>query len=253
MVPQTLGALGAFLTLVAPGIVFELLRERRRAGRTESAFREASRVALGSLVFSLLASVVLIGVRPLVANALVDLPRFAADGAAYARQHVPAIAVSVVVELVLACAFAVLVDLVLARRGHETTSVQPQTAWRVVFRTDRPRDTVPWVHVHLEDGSSFFGFLRSHTASGDPDDREIVLEGTELTYLGQPLLGGDAVEETVIGGRWDRVVIPASRVKYLRVQYRDVTTGQRVVPRRPGPARRKVTAQDPVPAPDPSA
>jgi hypothetical protein len=248
LVPQTLGALGAFLTLVAPGIVFELLRERRRVRRTESAFREASRVALGSLVFSLLASVVLIGVHALfrslfAANVLIDLDRFAANGASYARQHVGSIAFSVLAELALACAFAVLVDFLLARRGHETRSVQPETAWRVVFRTDRPKDSVPWVHVHLEDGSSFFGFLRTHTASGDPDDREIVLEGAELTYLGKPLGGEDAVEETVIGGRWDRVVIPASRVKYLRVQYRDVTTGRRVIPRRPRPAVNKVTAQ----------
>lgn len=51
MTPQTMGALAAFLALVAPGIVFELRRERRRARRAETAFREAARVALGSLAF----------------------------------------------------------------------------------------------------------------------------------------------------------------------------------------------------------
>jgi hypothetical protein len=63
VVPQTIGALASFLALVAPGIVFELLRERRRAGARESAFHEASRVAVSSLAFTLAATMILLGLH----------------------------------------------------------------------------------------------------------------------------------------------------------------------------------------------
>ncbi|MEV8440749.1 DUF6338 family protein [Actinosynnema sp. NPDC051121] len=231
MVPQTLGAVASFLALVAPGIVFELLRERRRAGFKESSFREASRVALGSLVFTLSASVLLIAVGAAVravsgVHVVVDLERLVSDGAAYVRAHPALVTTSVLAELVLACALAALLDLLLARRRSEIASVQQQTAWHQVFRRDRPPGSVPWVHVHLVDGTSFFGFLRSHTASGVPEEREIVLEGVSMTYLGKPLDGDESHVEDVIGERWARVVIPATQIKYLRIQYRDRESGR---------------------------
>jgi hypothetical protein len=230
VVPQTLGAVASFLALVAPGIVFELLRERRRAGFKESPFREAARVALGSLAFTVLSCVLLIAVGAAVralsgVDVVVDLGRLVTGGAAYVRSNLALVAGSVVAELVLACALAAALDVLLARRGREITSVQQQTAWHQVFRRDRPPGTVPWVHVQLTDGTSFFGFLRSHTASGVPEEREIVLEGVSMTYLGKPLDGTDAHVEDVIGERWARVVIPSTQIRYLRVQYRDLASG----------------------------
>ncbi|MEU4740089.1 DUF6338 family protein [Actinosynnema sp. NPDC023658] len=241
MVPQTLGAVASFLALVAPGIVFELLRERRRAGFKETPFREASRVALGSLAFTLVACTLLIAVGAAVralfgVDVVVDLDRLVDGGAAYVRAHLPLVLTSVVAELVLACAAAAALDQLLARRRREITSVQQQTAWHQVFRRDRPAGSVPWVHVHLVDGTSFFGFLRSHTASGVPEEREIVLEGVSMTYLGKPLDGEDAHVEDVIGERWARVVIPSAQIKYLRVQYRDQESGQLVDTRTRAPA-----------------
>ncbi|WP_433268891.1 DUF6338 family protein [Actinosynnema sp. CS-041913] len=232
MVPQTLGTLLSFLALVAPGIVFELLRERRRAGRKESAFREAARVALGSLVFTVVSCLLVLGllavVRLVSGTDLLDVAKLVTDGGAYAKTRLwPIVGVASAVLLV-ACALAVLVDHLVARRGREIVAVRQETAWRQVFRTDRPDNSVPWVHVHLVDDTSFFGYLRSHTASGTPDEREIVLEGDALTYLGPPLRGGDTPEQKLIGDRWPRVVIPANQIKYLRVQYRSLVTDERV-------------------------
>ena len=62
MAPDTLGALLAFLVFVAPGLCFELLRERRRPALEQTAFREASRIALTSLLFSGAALVVVVAV-----------------------------------------------------------------------------------------------------------------------------------------------------------------------------------------------
>ena len=59
MIPTNWLTVVLFLVLVAPGLLFDLLSERRRASVTESAFREASRVILASLIFDLFAFAVL--------------------------------------------------------------------------------------------------------------------------------------------------------------------------------------------------
>ena len=55
MIPNTTGAVLAFFLFVAPGLLFDLLSERRRAGIPETSFREASRVVLASTAFTTLA------------------------------------------------------------------------------------------------------------------------------------------------------------------------------------------------------
>lgn len=252
MVPQTIGTLASFLALVAPGIVFELLRERRRAGAKESAFHEASRVAVSSLAFSLTSTAILIGLHAAMSawfgwTLFVDVPALVTQPD-YAKQHVALIGYSVVAELVLACALALAFDFVLAGRRRQPRSMGRQSAWVKVFRDDRPENTLCWVHVMFEDGTSVFGFLRSYDADGDPSTREIVLEGVKMTYVGE----GRRI--SVIGRDWERVVIPGSRIKFLRVQYLDAKSGERVDSARRPPreviedAARRTSAS---PAPDP--
>jgi len=232
VIPQTLGALAAFLALVAPGIVFELRRERRRAPREETAFREASRVAPGSLVFTLVSLLILTGIQGLAAAAglrLVASPEgWLASGQAYAQEHLALIVLSVAVELGLACALAIGLDVLLARRSHETATVRQRTAWSETLRIDRPAGTVPWAHVHLDNGSSFFGYVRSYSPSEPVNEREIVLEGESLTYQGKALAGTEQYEKKVIGESWHRVIIPGSKIDYLRVCYIDPKTGELV-------------------------
>lgn len=232
MVPQTIGALASFLALVAPGIVFELLREQRRAGPKETVFREASRVALSSLVLTVGSTAILLGVHAATAKwfgwkLFVDLTALVTKPD-YLKQNVALVGYSAVAELALACALAFAFDLVLARRRRQQRSVGKQSAWVKVFREDRPANALCWVHVMLEDGSSFFGFLRSYDAAGDPGTREIVLEGVKMTYVGEPVSGGDGKKVTVIGQDWERVVIPGSRIRFVRVQYLDAESGERV-------------------------
>jgi hypothetical protein len=230
VIPQTLGALAAFLTLVAPGIAFELRRERRRARHQETAFREASRVALGSLVFTVASLLVLTGIQGLFAllglHLLASPQAWLSSGDGYVREHLALIVVSVAVELALACALAIGFDFLLARRGREQASVRQWTAWTEALRLDRPADTRPWVHIFLESGSSFFGYVRSFTPSGPMGEREIVIEGESLTYQGKPLAGIEEFEKKVIGDTWHRVVIPGAKIAYLRVAYLHQETGE---------------------------
>jgi Family of unknown function (DUF6338) len=59
MIPETFAALYAFLGLVAPGLIYQILREKRRPAVDETAFREASRIALTSLVFTTVATLLM--------------------------------------------------------------------------------------------------------------------------------------------------------------------------------------------------
>jgi Family of unknown function (DUF6338) len=63
VIPQTAAALLAFPALVAPGIVFENLRERRRPSIEQTTFREISGIALASLYFTVLSLTLLAGLR----------------------------------------------------------------------------------------------------------------------------------------------------------------------------------------------
>ncbi|MFI6101100.1 DUF6338 family protein [Lentzea sp. NPDC051213] len=161
MVPQTIGALASLLALVAPGIVFELLRERRRAGGRETVFREASRVALSSLAFSVASTAILLGVHAATSKwfgwtLFVDLSALVAKPD-YAKQNVALIGYSAVAELALACLLALAVDVVLALRRRQPPSVGRQSAWVKMFREDRPQNALCWVHVMLEDGNRSSG------------------------------------------------------------------------------------------------
>jgi hypothetical protein len=59
MVPTNASAIVAFFLLTAPGVIFELMRERRRPGLSDSVLREASRIILASTVFTCSAFLVL--------------------------------------------------------------------------------------------------------------------------------------------------------------------------------------------------
>jgi hypothetical protein len=219
VIPQTLGALAGFLALVAPGIVFELRRERRRGRHQETAFREASRVALGSLVFTLVSLLVLTAVQATGARLFVSPADWLTRGEAYAREHLTLIVVSVAVELALACALATGFEAFFARRRGEAATVQQRSAWAQALRTDRPEGSRAWAHAQLENGTSFYGYVRSYTPSGPLAERELVLEGEALTCENDQ-------GTKVIGEDWRRVVIPGAKITYLRVTYLDAVTGE---------------------------
>jgi len=51
VVPSSWLSVVLFFLFIAPGLLLDLLSEQRRAGFSESAFREISRILLASLVF----------------------------------------------------------------------------------------------------------------------------------------------------------------------------------------------------------
>ncbi len=222
MIPETAGALLAFLGLVAPGLVFELLRERRRPGTTETAFREASRVALTSLVFTV-GALLLLGVLHLVwPAAVVDPQQWLREGGRYVQDNYGLVALTLGLEVVLASCLAMLWHLVLSGSGHGTGRIESGGLWFQVLNRDKPRGSQVWAHVRLTDGTTFWGYVRGYTAVEKLEDRELVLEGVHLSQQeGPSRQNGSMPARQTVGSDWESVVLRGSDIRYLRVQYRD--------------------------------
>ena len=109
MIPQTTAALIGFLFLVAPGIVFEMVQERRRPTLEQSPFREASRVALASLLFSLLALLALAALRTWLPASMPDAGRWLRQGGRYFAANYRLVASFLLAELALAVTLAAVV------------------------------------------------------------------------------------------------------------------------------------------------
>lgn len=76
MIPEGFATFLTFLGLVAPGLVYQLVLERRQPRRGETTFREASRIALTSLAFTVTSLLALAIAQRFFAPArwLVDIP-----------------------------------------------------------------------------------------------------------------------------------------------------------------------------------
>lgn len=215
MIPTTTAQLFLFLALVAPGLYYELLRERRRPVIGESSFREASRIALASVLFDGAAVAVLAIVRAIQPAWMPDPRSWLAHPTLYVRAHYALISWTVLAGLALAFGFATLADqLNRKQRGN----IHPQGMWFQLFRTDRPPKTVPWVSLRLTDGTEIAGFLAYFVPADDPALREIALRpnvhgtGLQLRKAGQ-----QAIERL---DKWSSIVVRGDQISYFKVEYR---------------------------------
>jgi len=253
VIPQTILSLVAFLFLVAPGILFELLQERRRPGRTETAFREAGRTALASLLFSVAAVLLLAIVDRWRALGLVpDVAHWLADPPGYLQTAGTVVIRFVLLELAVAVTLAVLVDRALA--GRRQATVQPSVSgWWQVFRRELPRGARPYARIQLTDGSEYCGTVVLHTLESIPGERELVL-GPPLTWKPPA-----ASKPFPLDVSWQRVCIAGSAIQVLWVAYvPEVAVLAPLDGRRPsGPAGEDASADQaeigPMPGPAPTA
>lgn len=214
MVPATTVQLFLFLALVAPGLYHELLRERRRPAIGGSAFREASRIALASVLFDGAALIVLVIIRALQRAWMPDPQAWLAHPALYIRAHYVLILWAVLLWLAVAFGFATLADQL--NRG-EGGNIRPQDVWFQLFRADCPVDKVPWVSLRLTDGVEIAGFLAHYVPADDPALREIALRhnaGGSGLQLRKP---NDKEVERL--DQWSSIVVRADQISYFKVRY----------------------------------
>jgi hypothetical protein len=220
MIPQTLGALAAFLGLVAPGLTFELVRERKRAQVFGSTFREASRVALASftlVTFSVIVQAITWAILPTIS---IDINKWIKLGNLYLQENAEKIAINLAATTIFACALGYGLAFAISKVRKERASLSNGSAWQEALRSGLPDKGNAWAHVQLRDGTAFFGYVESYTLNEKPEDREILLQGITMQRA-KMSDSGDMVDAKNIGKNWEKVAILASQISYIRIQYRD--------------------------------
>lgn len=208
MIPSTTGAVFAFFLFVAPGLLFDLLAARRRAGVPESAFREASRVVLASTAFSVVAAALVAlagsGVPPIRGRFSNWLSGREPLGATQA----PTLIAAIVVALV-ACGLAGVAHMYLSRGGGP---LRQTSSWSHVLRTETPVGSAPYVRVKTSNGSVYTGFVGTFTPDLDTAGRELVLV--------PPLWSAAPGKKPVPIAGWSRIVLRGDDIAVLMVDYR---------------------------------
>jgi Family of unknown function (DUF6338) len=216
VIPDSAAALLALLGLVAPGLVYQSRRERRRPPAVESAFREASRVALTSLVFTVTATTVLV-IAASSWSALPDVSTWLRDPAAYLPDNYTKVGLFLLLELVLACSLAIAFEAVTG--GGLRGNILAGSLWYGVLRRDVPAAaTRVWLWIVTKDGTELKGPLRGYTPGESDEVREISIGGAPILRL-RPKANATTGWETL--DQWDSVVISASEIKYFLVIYLD--------------------------------
>ena len=200
MVPSTWLALLLFLFVISPGILFDLLEQRRRARYVESAFQETGRVVFGSIAFTALAVAILLFVRLAVPNWLPDPAGLITGGTAYLAEHYGLVFAAIAVELVLAHGAAVALHFILsAKSGGDT--IRSVSIWSSVLKP-KPKHHLVFVRLRLNDGVVYVGQVLHFSADLPLADREIALTRPLFSKTGTNRLAPmpDAYRFVVIRG-----------------------------------------------------
>jgi hypothetical protein len=215
VIPQTVVALAALLFLVAPGIAFQLLRERRRPTVQQTVFREASVVALTSLLFSMAATGSLAAARlaPAGAKVLPDPARWLREGHRYAAANLGRIAGFFIAELVIAVSLAWLAELITGRRLPAV--LRYSSLWFRAFREEAPPGTSVFARITVSGGTEYYGSIGNYTAGNVPlNERELEL----ATPMFMRLTG--ETDPRPLPEAWSRLLIPGGVIEGVVLAYR---------------------------------
>lgn len=212
MVPTTYFSILAFVAVVAPGFLFDLLSRRRRIRADESVFGETVRLVFSSLVFSLLAIIILAIVRVIAGRLVVDIRVYLSNEHAYAVHHYALLFWDVVAELVIACALAGGTHaLLMARSDYRLHS---GSVWKRHLGDLVPVGAIPIAWVRFDDGSVYSGRVADFTHDLDVNERELTL-APPIHFQEK---GGSLV---VLDTQWSRVLIHGAQVKNIVVRYQE--------------------------------
>jgi hypothetical protein len=219
VVPATIGGIVVLVLLVLPGLVFELIRQRRRADRDDSLFVEASRVlvaglSLGAITATMLALVSLVGPRSIISlSGLFTTEHWVTDHLLVSGWT--AWAYGLVSVTLAALAAAVLPGMNPGGRNH------PESGWVTAFdRLPRliqeaqqlPTTPVARLSVRLTDGTVYVGDKAEFSVGFAPEGRELLLGGK---LLSRPP-GATRAEPTA---EWHRILLREDQISDILVQY----------------------------------
>jgi Family of unknown function (DUF6338) len=220
MVPATVGGVVTLVLLVLPGLVFELVRQRRRPGRQDSAFAEISRVlvaglALAAVTLTLLAVVSLVGPR-----SLVSLAELISADRAWLAQHAVALGWTAWAYGLVSVTLAALTAAILPGT-NPAGRIHPESGWVTAFnrlptqmrRTlGLPATPAVQLSVRLTDGTVYVGDRAEFSVDLSLEDRELALAGALAC---RP---PDATEAHPLPG-WQRVLLRGDSISDIVVRY----------------------------------
>jgi Family of unknown function (DUF6338) len=212
VVPGTWLSVLLFVVLVAPGLLFDLLSDRRRGGFPESTFREISRVVLASFFFSVLAFGVLVVLRTVEPGWTPDPRRLLGSSGTYVPDQYRLIFRALLIQAGLALLFALLAHLGLAHK--QGAGIRKASAWTQIFKTNRPAGSAPYARVRLKSGYVYTGFVGYFSPDFDQDARELVL--LPPLYAKPP----DGGKLTVVPAEHACLILRDAEIDMLTVQYR---------------------------------
>ena len=220
MVPTNVGGIVVLLLLVVPGIWYELLRQRYRPGRDDSAFIEIGRILMAGVVISGLALTLLALVRLLGPHVVADLGALLTDSG-YLGRHLVFTGVTLAFFLALSLSMAPIWLHLTATTGLQS-GMQPESAWVTAFSripADHARKQgFEWRgHVVLEvhftgDAPPLRGRMAGYSPQLDLADRELI--------LGPPLESYDAGDRSWQPvERASLIVLRGTEIAQIRTRY----------------------------------
>lgn len=208
MIPSNFGAVLGFFLFVAPGILFDLLADRWRAGIPETAFREVSRVVLASTAFTLVAALFLSAVAFAFPQSREWMSMWISGQDSF-RASPPQLLAAAALVTATACVLVWLSSIHLSRGA---TRLRQMSSWSRVLRTETPEGAAPYVRIKTSSGSVYTGFVGAYTPDLDHASREIVLV--------PPLWSAGPGKDLQPIPNWSRVILRGDEVAVLMVDYR---------------------------------
>jgi hypothetical protein len=213
-VPNSVASLVLFVVLLAPGLVYVIVRELRSPTRSVSSFRETASVAFGSIVFNGVAIALFSLVRVELPHHTPDIGQLVRGPKDYLIGHYDYLLLWALLMLLLACAMGGIAGaLAPGWVGRFTDGVSSYSAWWLLNRgDDRPEGHTVVVGCELEDGSHLIGELVTlSTDVEESADRDVMLRAPiEYRYPNSI----DFVTLTVSG-----LVVSARQIRFLTFTY----------------------------------
>lgn len=210
MIPDSTATLVAFLLLLAPGIVWELLRARHVPSVKETTLIEICRVVLVSLVATALAVITLLWMWLPGYRAAATQPTPNMDAQVQLVGMVMATAA-------LACGYVILASII---RWPGEPPIAGNRVWHRAFVEwrnlpspdgKRGRPTSPYLIVELQDGTVWKGAYGADDSDPEDDHRNLALQ--------QPLSRKRPGENGFTTKAAGAVVLPEREIRSVQVEY----------------------------------
>lgn len=195
--PTSWGGVLLFLLLIAPGLLFDLLADRRRAQAKETALRETGRIILASLVFGAVAFLVICVLASVFPQAFVwPFAALEADDP-LSRYGPPRLAATLGAQTVVALGAAWSYNQWLGRRrryklnasnwrqlftrdwwrsGERLGRIRAVSSWKLILGDNVPKGQYAHARVRLKSGTVWIGRVGPFSTDLETSGRELVLQ-----------------------------------------------------------------------------